>query len=82
MPYRWATGSTSFSMPRLSSEYVGCSVRKRSSPRRSETHWASTISLAGKLDVPIARTLPARTRSVSADSVSSTSVSGSGRCTW
>jgi hypothetical protein len=39
-------------------EYGGCSVRKRASPRRSETHWASMISAGGRLEWPIARTLP------------------------
>ena len=39
------SGSTSVSMPRTSSEYGGCSVTKRSRPRRSATHCASTIWL-------------------------------------
>ena len=69
-------------MPRLTIEYGGCSVRNRSRPRRSATHCASTISEAGNVDDPIARTLPLRTRSVSADNVSSTSVSGEGRWIW
>ena len=37
---------------------------------------------AGKVDEPMERTLPARTRSVSAPSVSSRSVSGEGRWIW
>ena len=69
-------------MPRLRIEYGGCSVRKRSRPRRSATHWASTMSEAGKVDDPIARTLPLWMRSESAESVSSMSVSGSGRWIW
>ena len=48
-------------------------------PRRSATHCASTISEAGKVEDPMARTLPARIRSVSAERVSSMSVSGEGR---
>jgi len=69
-------------MLRLTIEYGGCSVRKRSRPRRSATHCASTISEAGKLDAPAARTLPLWIRSDRADSVSSTSTVGSGRWTW
>jgi hypothetical protein len=69
-------------MLRLTIEYGGCSVRKRSRPRRSATHCASTISEGGKVDVPIARTLPLWIRSDSADSVSSISVVASGRWTW
>ena len=54
----------------------------RARPRRSATHWASTMSEAGVCEAPIARTLPLRIRSVSAESVSSMSVSGSGRWSW
>jgi hypothetical protein len=43
---------------------------------------ASTISWAGNVEEPNARILPWRCRSVSAERVSSTAVSGSGRCTW
>ena len=57
-------------------------MRNRSRPRRSATHWASTMSEAGIVDEPIARTLPLWIRSESADSVSSMSVSGSGRWIW
>ena len=80
--YFSATGSTSASMPRTKIEYGGCSVTKRPSPRRSATHCASTISCAGNVDEPNARILPWRCKSVSADRVSSTSVSGSGRWIW
>ena len=34
-------------MPRTRIEYGGCSVMNRSRPRRSATHWASTIRSAG-----------------------------------
>ncbi len=63
-------------------EYGGCSVRKRSRPCRCATHCASTMSEAGKVDEPIARTLPLWTRSDNADRVSSTSTVGSGRWIW
>jgi hypothetical protein len=39
-------------MPRARSEYGGCSVRNRSSPRRSDTWCASTISSAGNVEQP------------------------------
>ena len=55
---------------------------KRSRPRRSATHCAWTICHAGKVEEPIARTLPAATSSLSAPSVWSMSVSGSGRWIW
>jgi len=45
-------------MPRLRIEYEGCSARKRARPRRSAPHCASTISDAGNVDDPIARTFP------------------------
>ncbi len=44
-----------------------------SRPRRSATHWASTIREGGNVELPTERTFPARTRSVSAPSVSSMS---------
>ena len=44
-----------------------------------EAQWARMMSEAGSEEVPNARILPARCRSVSAESVSSMSVSGSGR---
>ena len=66
-------------MERVRIEYGGCSVRNRANPRRSAVHCASTMSEAGKVDAPMARTLPARMRSVSTDKVSSMSVSGDGR---
>ncbi|RPK53292.1 hypothetical protein EES40_01445 [Streptomyces sp. ADI93-02] len=53
MPYRSQAGRTSRSMPRFRIEYGGCSVRNRARPRRSETHCASTISEAGKVEVPM-----------------------------
>ena len=52
MPYFWHIGSTSFSMLRTRMEYGGCSVTKRSRARRSATHCASTISWAGKVELP------------------------------
>ena len=52
MPYFWHIGSTSFSIPRTRMEYGGCSVTKRSRERRSATHWASTISWAGNVELP------------------------------
>ena len=52
MPWRWQVGSTSASMPRTRIEYGGCSHTKRSRLRRSATHWASTISDAGKVELP------------------------------
>ena len=52
MPYFWHIGSTSFSMERTNTEYGGCSVTKRSRERRSDTHCASTISWAGKVELP------------------------------
>ena len=61
-------------MPRTKIEYGGCSHRNRSRPRRSATHCASTICSAGKVELPITRTLPWCTRSDSAPSVSSMSV--------
>ena len=66
---------------RRSSTEVGCTTNG-TWPRRSATHWASTISDGGNVQQPIMRTLPWRARSESAPSVSSMSVSGSGRCTW
>jgi hypothetical protein len=53
MPWRWAVGRTSSSMLRVSSEYGGCSVRKRSSPRSRAAHWASTIWLPEYEDEPM-----------------------------
>ena len=47
IPKRCASGSTSRSAPRLRIEYGGCSARKRSRPRRSAVHCASTMSWAG-----------------------------------
>ena len=52
MPWRRQVGSTSDSTPRTRMEYGGCSVTKRSRPRRSATHCASTIWPAGKVDDP------------------------------
>lgn len=52
-PYRCATGSTSRSMPRASSEYGGCSATTRSRPRRSAVHWPSTIAEGSKVEVPM-----------------------------
>ena len=69
-------------MPRLRIEYGGCSVCGPATSWRAAAQWASTRSAAGKVDVPQARILPARTRSVSASTVSSMAVSGSGRWTW
>jgi len=66
-------------MARSRIEYGGCSVRNRSRPRRSATHCAFTMSDAGVVDDPIARTFPLWIRSDSADSVSSMSVAGSSR---
>ena len=43
MPWRRQVGSTSASIPRTRIEYGGCSQTKRSRPRRSATHCASTI---------------------------------------
>ena len=80
MPYRRAVGSTVASFTRLKIEYRGCSETKRSRPRRSAAHWASTMSSAGNVDDPIALTLPACTRSLRAERDSPTSVAGSGRC--
>ena len=60
-------------------EYGGCSVWGPMAPVRAAAHWAATRSPAGNVDVPHARILPARTRSVSASTVSSIAVSGSGR---
>ncbi len=82
MPSCWQTGSSSVSMPRASSEYGGCSVRKRISPRSSATWWALTTCEGGKDEQPNARILPWCTRSVRAESVSSASVRWSGRWTW
>lgn len=69
-------------MPRARMEYGGCSVRNRPRPRRSATTCDSTISSAGNVEQPKARIFPARTRSVSAERVSSMSVVWSGRWTW
>ena len=52
MPWRWAVGRTSASIPRTSMLYGGCSVLKRSRPRSRATHWASTIMLAGYVEEP------------------------------
>ena len=82
MPCRCAIGRTSTSMPRTSSEYGGCSVRKRWRFRSRATHCASTISPPENDDEPMYRILPCCTRSVSAPSVSSMSVPGTGRCSW
>ncbi len=82
MPYSCAIGRTSRSMPRFRIEYGGCSVRNRCNPARSATHWAWTIMEAGVVEAPITRTLPALTRSVRTERVSSRSVSGSGRWSW
>jgi len=80
MWYCSATGSTSASMPRTSSECADCSVTIRPRPRRSEIHWSSTVRCAGNVDEPKARILPWRWRSVSAAIVSPSLVSG--RWTW
>jgi len=53
-------------MPRTRMEYGGCSVMKRSRPRRSATHCASTICSAGNVELPKERILPWCTRSLSA----------------
>ena len=53
MPWRCAVGSTSSSMPRTSSEYGGCSVRKRSSRRSRAVHCASTICPAENDEEPM-----------------------------
>src|SRR4051812_41060395 len=82
MPYRCVVGRTSSSMPRTRIEYGGCSVTNRSRCRSREAHCASTICEPEYDDDPMWRTFPCRTRSVSAPRVSSTSVSGLGRCTW
>src|SRR5215217_6827237 len=82
MPYLRHTGRTSRSTSRTSSEYGGCSHMNRSRPRRSAVHCASTICDGGKVEEPIARTFPARTRSLRAPRVSSMSVSCSGRWIW
>jgi hypothetical protein len=74
MPSRAHVGNAEVSIPRASKEYGGCSVRNRCSPRRSATWWASTISAGGNAELPNARILPARTRSVSTERVSSMSV--------
>ena len=74
MPYFSQVGRTEASMPRTKIEYGGCSQRNRTYPRRSATHWASTICSAGNVEDPMARTLPECTRSDSADKVSSISV--------
>ena len=50
------------------------SGRGRRAPRRA--------AAAEKVEVPMARTLPSRTSSSSAPSVSATGVVGSGRCSW
>src|SRR2546423_12836036 len=78
MRWRMQVGSTSFSTPRTSSEYGGCSHTNRSRPRRSATHLASTIWLAGEVHEPLERDFPARTRAGNAPGVSSTAVSASG----
>jgi hypothetical protein len=57
-------------------------VRKRWWPPRSAAHCASTVCSGEKNELPIARTLPDRIKSESADNVSSMSVTGSGRCIW
>ncbi len=59
---------TSRSMPRPRIEYGGCSVRGRDGPRRSAIQRART-DVGGRRGTrwPKARTLPARTRSVSAE---------------
>jgi PAS domain S-box-containing protein len=56
--------------------------RKRTWPRCSATQCDSTISEGGNVQQPIMRTLPWRTRSLMAPSVSSMSVNGSTRWTW
>ncbi len=53
MPWRCAVGSTSSSMARTSSEYGGCSVRKRSRCRSRAAHCASTIWLPEYDDEPM-----------------------------
>ena len=79
MPWRRTVGRTSRSIPRQRIEYGGCSVCGPIPPVRSAAQCASTRSSAGKVDVPQARILPARTRSVSAPTVSSIATVGSGR---
>ena len=53
MPWRSVVGRTSFSIPRTSMLYGGCSHTKRSSRRSRETHWASTICDAGNVEDPM-----------------------------
>ncbi len=53
MPWRCAAGSTSSSATRTSSEYGGCSVRKRSRRRSRATHWASAICDPENEDEPM-----------------------------
>ena len=56
MPWRAPVGRTSASITRVSREYGGCSVRKRSSRRSRATHCASTISPAENDEEPTERT--------------------------
>ena len=79
MPWRRHVGSTSRSMPRHMIEYGGCSECGAATPRRSAAQHVSTRSAAGNVDVPHMPIFPARTRSVSASTVSPMSVDGSGR---
>ena len=57
-------------------------MAKRSWPRRSEVQCASTTIQAGNVELPKYRILPACTRSLKAERVSSISVPGLGRWTW
>jgi len=52
MSYFWHTGRTSDSTPLARIEYGGCSHTKRSRPRRSATHCASTIAEGAKVELP------------------------------
>ena len=54
----------------------------RGADARFDVSSAAVTWAAEKFEQPIARTLPWRTRSSSARSVSSIGVCGSGKCTW
>src|SRR2546430_435687 len=82
MPCRTQAGTTSCSGSRCSRLKWFCALTNRARPRFSETDSASSICSPEKLELPISRTLPSRTRRSRAVSVSSIGTLGSGPCCW
>jgi|GEM_PF-5859543 len=78
MPSRSQAGSTSRSASRASRLYSFCRAQNGVSPSARAVASASASCWALKFDAPIARTVPSRTSSSSAASVSAIGVRPSG----